>query len=212
MDALAISHLHMDHMGGLKANRSNHVLVPAELGAPGGKPCYLPDRATVENFTVKVVEKPQMLTAGITSTGPLARSLFFLGWTEEQAVIARLKGKGLVVFSGCGHPTIEVILNMVSRLSGEPIYALGGGLHFPVTRGRGNYAGIQAQMLVGTGRPPWRNITDDDLDRTIRFINRVSPEKVFLSAHDTCDYALSRFENGLRADTTILRAGATYRL
>ena len=30
--------------------------------------------------------------------------------TEEQALVARLRGKGLVVVTGCGHPTIEVIL------------------------------------------------------------------------------------------------------
>ena len=134
------------------------------------------------------------------------------GWTEEQALIARLKDRGLVVFSGCGHPTIEVILEMVQRLSGEPIYAIGGGLHFPVTSGRGDYKGIQPQMIFGTGKPPWQKVTDDDLSRTIGYINAAGPEKVFLSSHDSCDYALKRFKDELKADTHVLRAGATYRL
>ena len=153
-----------------------------------------------------------MLTAGIASIGPLARSLFFFGWTEEQALLARLKDRGLVIFSGCGHPTIEVILEMMHRLSSEPIYAIGGGLHFPVTGGRNKYKGIQMQMLVGTGKPPWQRVTDDDLSRTIRSINAASPQRVFLSAHDTCDYALKRFKDELKADTHILRTGASYRL
>jgi len=212
VDALAISHLHMDHMGGMKAQRARQVMVPEELGAPAGKPCFLPDDAAAGDFSAEIVKGPRLLAAGIASTGPLARSLFFFGWTEEQALVARLKGRGLAIFSGCGHPTIEVILEMVRHLSGEPVYAIGGGLHFPVTSGRGRYKGIQAQMLFGTGKPPWQRINDDDLSRTIGSINAAGPKKVFLSAHDTCDYALKRFEDELKAETYVLRAGASYRL
>ena len=212
VDALAISHLHIDHMGGMKARRSKQVMVPKELGAPSGKPCFLPDEAGADNFSAEIVKGPRLLAAGIASIGPLARSLFFFGWTEEQALLARVKDRGLAVFSGCGHPTIEVILEMVHRLSSEPVYAIGGGLHFPVTSGRGKYKGIQMQMLAGTGKQPWQRVTNDDLSRTINSINAASPQKVFLSAHDTCDYALKRFENELKADTYLLRAGASYRV
>jgi len=188
------------------------VTVPEELGTPGGKPCFLPDKAGAEGFNAEVVMESRLLAAGIASIGPLARSFFFFGWTEEQALLAKIKGKGLVIFTGCGHPTIEVILQMVTRLSDKPVYAIGGGLHFPVTSGRGKYRGIQMQMLIGTGKPPWRPITDDDLSSTIKSINAAGPKHVFLSAHDTCDYALKRFQNELKAETDVLRTGATYRL
>jgi 7,8-dihydropterin-6-yl-methyl-4-(beta-D-ribofuranosyl)aminobenzene 5'-phosphate synthase len=125
--------------------------------------------------------------------------------------LARIKGKGLVVFTGCGHPTIEVVLEMVKRLSDEPLYAIGGGLHFPVTEGRGNRAGIRFQTIMGTGKPPWQRITDGDLSRTINAINNANPEKVFLSGHDTCDYALDRMKKELKAQTEVLMAGATYK-
>ena len=212
VDALAISHLHGDHMGGMKAQSMKQVTVPKELVIPGGKPCFLPDEAGAEEFSTEIVKEPRLLAAGIASIGPLARSLFFFGLTEEQALLARIKGKGLVIFSGCGHPTIEVILEMVRRLSSEPIYAIGGGLHFPITSGRGGYKGIQMQMILGTGKPPWQRVTDHDLSSTIKSINAAEPQKVFLSAHDTCDYALERFENELRAETKLLRAGASYQL
>ena len=188
------------------------LLIFLSISTTFGKPCFLPDDAGVENFIAEVVKSPRLLAAGIASTGPLARSLFLFGWTEEQALLARLKDRGLVVFSGCGHPTIEVILEMVRSLSGEPVYAIGGGLHFPITRGRGNYKGIQAQMILGTGKPPWQRVTDDDLSRTISSINAITPHKALLSAHDTCVYALKRFENELKADMHLLRAGASYRL
>ena len=211
VEALAISHLHCDHMGGIPAQRSRQVTVSDELMSPELKPCFLPDRAEAKGFKAELVERPQLLTAGIASTGPLARSLFMFGFTEEQALLARVKDKGLVVFTGCGHPTIQVVLEMVKRLSDEPIYTIGGGLHFPVTEGRGNRAGIQFQMIIGTGKPPWQRIIDEDLSRTITTINSVSPKRIYLSGHDTCDHALDRMIRELNAETEVLKAGATYR-
>jgi 7,8-dihydropterin-6-yl-methyl-4-(beta-D-ribofuranosyl)aminobenzene 5'-phosphate synthase len=200
-------------MGGLAAVRSRQVRLPGSLGRAAGKPCFVPDQAHAEGFDVELVSQPRLLAGGLASTGPLARSLFFpLGLTEEQAVLARLKDKGLVIFTGCGHPTIELILQMVRRLSNERIYAIAGGMHFPITAGRGTYAGVQIQMIVGTGKPPWNRTTDQDLSSTIATINEAAPEKVYLSAHDTCDHALARLGNELTADTHVLSTGATYEL
>jgi 7,8-dihydropterin-6-yl-methyl-4-(beta-D-ribofuranosyl)aminobenzene 5'-phosphate synthase len=211
-DALAISHLHPDHMGGLQAVRTNRVTLPREIGEPQGKPCFVPAGAAAEGLQTEVVEGPCMLAAGIASTGPLARSLFFFGWTEEQALVARLKGKGLVIITGCGHPTIERIIEMVRKISGEPIYAVGGGLHLPITDSPMKRRGIKIQMIVGTGKPPWRRVTDADVSRTIHSLNAAGPQRVFLSAHDTCDYAIGRFKDDLKSETKVLRAGATYQL
>jgi 7,8-dihydropterin-6-yl-methyl-4-(beta-D-ribofuranosyl)aminobenzene 5'-phosphate synthase len=211
VDALAISHLHGDHMGGLGAQRSRQVTLPDELMPSEPKPCFLPDRAEAEGFTAEVVETPRMLTAGIASTGPLARSLFLFGYTEEQALVARIKDKGLAVFTGCGHPTIKVILDMVACLSDEPLYVVAGGLHFPVTGGRGDRAGIRFQTILGTGKPPWQRIDDEDLSQTIAAISNAGPKKVYLSGHDTCDHALDRMRAELDAETEVLEAGATYR-
>jgi len=186
--------------------------LPQKIGSPSGQPCFLPAEANAEGFKPEVVENPRMLAAGVASTGPLARSLFLLGWTEEQAIVARLKGKGLVVFTGCGHPTIETIIQMVKRLSDEPIYAVGGGLHFPITDSPLRKPGLKVQMIWGTGKPPWKRVSEEDLTHTINNLNAASPEHVFLSAHDTCDYAIDRFKNELKSETEVLRAGATYQL
>lgn len=212
VEAVVISHLHPDHMGGMTAFRSNSVRIPAELDRLRGKRCFLPDAAEAVDFDVEVVNSPRMLAAGVGTTGPLARSLFFLGLCEEQTLVARIRDKGLVVITGCGHPTIEVILDMVRRLSDEPIYAIAGGIHFPVTESRSQQRGIQVQMFFGTGKPPWQRISDDDLSRTVDHINEAGPTKVLLSAHDSCDHALGRMADELRAETVVLEAGTTYRL
>jgi 7,8-dihydropterin-6-yl-methyl-4-(beta-D-ribofuranosyl)aminobenzene 5'-phosphate synthase len=212
VDAVALSHLHVDHIGGMAAARTKCLAVPAELGEANGKPCYLPEAATAEGFAAEIVERPKILAAGIGTTGPLARSLFFLGLCEEQALVANIRNKGLVVITGCGHPTIEVILEMVCHLSDEPLYAIAGGLHFPVTESRFQRLGIQLQMFFGTGKPPWQRIGNDDLSRTIDTINEAGPKKVLLSAHDTCDHALARLSDELNAETTVLEAGETYRI
>jgi 7,8-dihydropterin-6-yl-methyl-4-(beta-D-ribofuranosyl)aminobenzene 5'-phosphate synthase len=212
VDALAVSHLHLDHMGGLAAARAGEVRVPEQLGSPDGLKCFVPARASGEGFECERVAGPCLLSGGIATTGPLARSLFFLGLTEELSLVARLKGKGLVVFTGCGHPGIAVILEMVRRLSSEPLYAIGGGLHFPIRNGRGSRAGIQVQRVLGTGKPPWQQIDDRDLDAAIAVVNGMGPAKVYLSAHDSCDHALERMQRELAAETTILKAGATYRI
>ncbi len=211
-DALLVSHLHLDHMGGMAAQRSHQVTVPTGFADVSRKPCYVPDDCEAPGFDLQRVEGPTLLAGGLATTGPLARMLFFHGLLEEQAVVARLEGKGLVVITGCGHPTLEVILDMVRKLSDEPIHCVGGGLHFPITGSRLARAGIQAQQLFGTGKPVWQRITDSDLDRTIQELNGLGLKRLLLSAHDTCDHALDRLRREVDAHVEVLKAGASYSL
>ncbi|AFU59902.1 putative beta-lactamase domain-containing protein [Candidatus Nitrososphaera gargensis Ga9.2] len=49
---------------------------------------------------------------------------------DDQALIAKVKGKGLVVVSGCGHAGIINTINYARRLGGtEKIHAVLGGFH-----------------------------------------------------------------------------------
>jgi 7,8-dihydropterin-6-yl-methyl-4-(beta-D-ribofuranosyl)aminobenzene 5'-phosphate synthase len=210
--AVAISHLHNDHMGGLQAYRGMRLGFPESLRPSESLPCFLPAEADAPGFDSSVVREPRILTAGIASTGPLARRLFFLGWLEEQSLLIHIRDKGLVVFAGCGHPTLPTILEMVRKLSSEPIYAIGGGLHLPLTGGRVGPPGIDLQTILGTGKPPWRKIEKADVEDVIDAIRAASPQKVYLSAHDSCDEALRRIDEALDCHVEVLEAGGSYTL
>ena len=212
VDALVISHLHLDHVGGGASPTARKVQPPSDLGDPAGKTCFLPEEAEVDGFAPRVVDAPCLLPAGLGSTGPLARRLFLMGWCEEQSLVARLKDKGLVVITGCGHPGLDWILNMAQRVGGEPVYALVGGLHYPLTQSRLKKPGLEATMVFGTGKPPWKRIDQADLDWAVDIVRRAGIKKLLLSAHDTCDYALDYFAQNLPADTQVLAAGKTYSL
>jgi len=211
-NALFVSHLHPDHMGGMTAARQRAIRLPSALTPANPIPCYSPAPCAAPEMNVEEVTEPRTLRNGLGSSGPLARMLCFEGLTEEQAVVAKLKNKGLVVIMGCGHPTVEVVLQMTRRLSDAPVYAVIGGLHLPIAESRWKKAGLQLQQLAGTGKPWWRKIDDRDLDAAIRALRESGAKRLLLSAHDTCDYALKRIADSVSAQVDVLTAGVTYSL
>jgi len=100
---------------------------------------------------------------------------------------------------------------MVRHLSDEPLYAIAGGLHSPVTESRLRRRDVQWRVFLATGKPPWQRISNEDLSHTIAHVNEAAPKRILLSAHDTCDHALDRLAGELRADTTVVEGGQTYR-
>jgi 7,8-dihydropterin-6-yl-methyl-4-(beta-D-ribofuranosyl)aminobenzene 5'-phosphate synthase len=63
---------------------------------------------------------------------PLPRMLLWIGYVAEQVLVVNVRGFGLVLISGCGHPRIEQILGVTERVLDVPIRAVVGGLHAPV--------------------------------------------------------------------------------
>ncbi len=209
---VVISHLHPDHMGGFAAVKKRQVPLPEGCQALQGLSCYLPEACGTKAFEGQEVNGPTRLPAGIGTTGPLDCSLFFMGPTREQMLLIRLKDKGVVVVTGCGHPTISLILDYVRRLTPDPVYAVVGGLHLPVTDSPLKKPGLKVQMIFGTGKPPWKRISDLDVDKAVTALNRAGVKYLYLSSHDICSHAIRRLSDEIDGQTVCLEAGRTYTL
>jgi 7,8-dihydropterin-6-yl-methyl-4-(beta-D-ribofuranosyl)aminobenzene 5'-phosphate synthase len=165
IEAMVLSHGHMDHHGGLTAfveslggKDIELVLHPAafrgsrylKLSEERRLRLPSPDRDRLEKAGVRVVPSQ-------TPRSLLCDTLLFLGEVpkrtefekgmlkaryeeggsekfdpleDDSAVVAHVKGKGLVVLSGCAHSGIVNTVAYARDVTGvEPVYAVMGGFH-----------------------------------------------------------------------------------
>ncbi len=121
IDAVIISHEHLDHAGGLaaiaRAKPGATVYIPAGA-SPGLK-------ENVEKLGLKPVEvnSATMLYRGVAVTAPL------YGPPYEISLMIYVKGRGLIVVTGCAHPGVDTIAKYAHNVTGLPIYAVVGGFH-----------------------------------------------------------------------------------
>jgi 7,8-dihydropterin-6-yl-methyl-4-(beta-D-ribofuranosyl)aminobenzene 5'-phosphate synthase len=123
------------------------------VAIPGGEPIDLPStsRGALEGAGFDVVEQQQpsfLLDGSLLVTGEVDRTTEFERghplfqayrdghWQpdplilDDQALVANLRGRGLVVLTGCGHSGIVNILRYVRKLTGEErTHAVIGGFH-----------------------------------------------------------------------------------
>jgi 7,8-dihydropterin-6-yl-methyl-4-(beta-D-ribofuranosyl)aminobenzene 5'-phosphate synthase len=123
------------------------------LAIPGREPLETPttSRRALEDVGFSVIERQQpsfLLDGALLVTGevdrttdfergfPIHQALRAGAWVpdplilDDQALIANVAGKGLVVLTGCGHAGIVNICRYAQRLTGEPrLHAVIGGFH-----------------------------------------------------------------------------------
>jgi 7,8-dihydropterin-6-yl-methyl-4-(beta-D-ribofuranosyl)aminobenzene 5'-phosphate synthase len=199
---IVISHLHLDHVGGWVSQQQRTFALSGEPVDLRGIRAYVPTPMTHPTAQVEVVEEPRLIAPGIVSLGPIPRQLFFFGWTPEQSLAVNVEGKGVVLIIGCGHPTIQRIVDRAEMLFDVPLYGIVGGLHYPVTASREVMFGLPLQRILGTGKWPWDPINRKDVEAAIAYLQRRQPQLVALSPHDSCDWSLAAFRRAF---------GETYR-
>jgi 7,8-dihydropterin-6-yl-methyl-4-(beta-D-ribofuranosyl)aminobenzene 5'-phosphate synthase len=190
LDALVISHAHLDHIGGMVHQRRRTFGLSTQPVDLRGITAYVPVPLSNPTAQVTVVNGPQLIAPGVATMGTIPRQLFFFGWTPEQSLAVNVAGKGIVLIVGCGHPTLQRIVERAEMLFDAPIYGLVGGLHYPVTASRGDRFGVPLQRIFGTGKWPWDPINRDDVQSAIAYLQRRAPQLVSLSSHDSCDWSI----------------------
>lgn len=215
IDMIFISHLHLDHLGGMKDQRNKTFSLSNGLVELGPIPVYAPAPVSASSLNpgpkTKVIKEPTVIKPGIASIGVIPRFLFLMGYTEEIALAINVEGKGIVLIIGCGHQTIERIIERTRNLFDEPIYGIIGGLHFPIRDGRVKIGPINIQKIVGSDQPPWKGLDPQDVKNGIDAIRSVSPKKISLSPHDSCDWSLDQFREAFGENYVDLKVGREIR-
>ena len=193
VDALVISHAHEDHVGGISHMMQHTFALSGQPVDLKGIPAYVPLPLSNPTAQVTVADGPRVIAPGVASMGTIPRQMFFFGWTLEQSLAVNVEGKGIVLIVGCGHPTLQRIVDRAEMLFDEPVYGLVGGLHYPVTASREVKFGLPLQRLLCTGKWPWDPITRQDVEAAIAYLQRRNPQVVALSAHDSCDWSIEAF-------------------
>ncbi len=119
VEAVVISHEHGDHTGGLSAlyPYSGNITVYIPSGSYRG----FAESLKKMGFRVIVVNGTLEVFPGVYVVGPL------YGPPWEEALAVNVRGKGLVVLTGCSHPGVdELVERAVEDLGVEPYIVMGG--------------------------------------------------------------------------------------
>jgi len=190
LDGVVISHLHPDHVGGMRSLRRRTFAFSTEALEAKGLPAYVPIPMSHDRADIVLTTGPRVIAPGVAVLPPLPKMMFWIGPVAEQALVINVRGFGLVLVSGCGHPGIERMLAMAERVLDVPIKGVFGGLHLPV-----HPLGTPLIMQATIGNPnwPWRPIGERDVAAAVQEITARGPRLVALSSHDSTPWTYEAF-------------------
>lgn len=209
LDAVVISHLHPDHVGGVTAMRRRTFSFSREAREPRGMPAYVPTEMRHDRADVVPTRGPHVIAPGMAVMPPLPRAMFWLGPVAEQALVVNVRGFGLVLVTGCGHPPIERILGVTEQVLDVPINAVVGGLHLPV---HALGTALMPQAVLGNPHWPWQPVDERDVAHVLEQIDARGPRLVALSGHDSTQWTLGAFAAHLGDRYRPLRVGERLRV
>ena len=204
LDVVVISHLHADHVGGPRTQFGKTFAFSAEALEPRGIPAYVPTVMRHDRADVVVTSAPTVIAPGVAVLSPLPANMFWLGPLAEQVLIVNVRGFGLVLVSGCGHPGIERMLAATERVLDVPIKGVVGGLHLPV---HPFGTPLLIQGTVGNPNWPWRPLREEDVVAAIHELTGRAPQFVALSSHDSTPWTYDAFGRAFGGRYRTLRVG-----
>ncbi len=195
IDIIVISHPHGDHTGGGKWAEQNTFSLTTHQLDLGKKQVYTPIPMTYPDLEPIHTPNSVKIAKGVATIGVIDCPMFH-GNVKEQAIAINVKDKGVIVVSGCGHQTIERILQRTEKLFNDPIYGLLGGFHLPISVGR-NIGKIYQYFI--TNRFPWIPYTKEDVRNDISSLKQRNVKYVGISGHDTCDSSIVMFKEEFKS-------------
>ena len=121
VDAVVLSHIHGDHVGGLGGflEQNSQVTVYLLKSFPGS----FKDEVKALSARVEEIYEPRQLYPDVYTTGELGNGI------REQSIILRTV-QGLVIITGCAHPGIVHIVQRAKEIArDEEVYLVMGGFH-----------------------------------------------------------------------------------
>jgi 7,8-dihydropterin-6-yl-methyl-4-(beta-D-ribofuranosyl)aminobenzene 5'-phosphate synthase len=201
IDAIVISHNHGDHQNNWKwINDRTFVNSENENILPDMK-IYVPRDKLNLKITTVFSNDPVKISEGVYTTGIIRAPLFFFS-TQEQGLMFNVKDKGIIIVTGCGHQTVEKLLQRYDRISDLSIYGILGGLHFPINGDSERYMGY-----VITGWLPWEPFTLIDVNKKIELIKKRNLKLIGISTHDSSPKAIEAFKTAFPNEYKDLRTG-----
>jgi 7,8-dihydropterin-6-yl-methyl-4-(beta-D-ribofuranosyl)aminobenzene 5'-phosphate synthase len=117
-DILFLSHIHLDHTGGIDSVVSR--ITDLQACIPKSFPDDFEKRTGLK--VVNRIDKPVEICKEVFSTGEMGNQI------KEQSLIINTE-KGLVVITGCAHQGIIELLKKAKEILGKDIYLVIGGFH-----------------------------------------------------------------------------------
>ena len=136
---------------------------------------YTPISMAYPGATIVYSSEPTLISADSATTGfipfPEVAPLSVIDpKSYEQALVIQVTGEGLVLITGCGHPTLETLVTRVEELFGEDVIGVVGGLHY-------------------------LDASAEDVQPHIQFLEARQPKLVALSPHDSGSETLEAFRS-----------------
>ena len=121
VDAVVLSHIHGDHVGGLGGFLEKNNAVTVYL--PQSFPHSFKDEVKSLGAKVEEVYEARELFLGVHTTGELGNGI------KEQSLIVTTS-KGLVIITGCAHPGVVNIIRIARDIvPDDRVYLAIGGFH-----------------------------------------------------------------------------------
>lgn len=170
---------------------------------------YVPEEIDyLKDLKIKTISShdPVKIAEGVYSTGNIIEPTFMLGQVREQALMFNVKDKGIIIVTGCGHQTLEKIIQRVMKLTDANIYGLIGGLHLPFPNDKPFDSQFRFAGYTAPGILPWESI-NEIVNQNIELPKGKGIKVICLSQHDSSVKTLTAFRTAFPKEYVNLKIG-----